>query len=99
MAIGVLLGVIAVILAREMQSLLIGEAAGDTDRAAIEAAIHGVDAVVSLAHLRTQHLGPDDILVGAKVVLRPDFDTAGVTLEFYQAFPGLIIPDPQYAVP
>jgi cation diffusion facilitator family transporter len=78
LTIGLLLAAIAVVLAREMKSLLIGEAANASDREAIITAITGVDAVVSLADLRTQHLGPDDILVGAKVVLRADLSTAGV---------------------
>jgi len=77
-AIGLLLGVIAVVLAREMQSLLIGESADDDDRSAITAAIGAAPGVVSLIHLRTQHLGPDEILVGAQVSFDPTLDSAGV---------------------
>jgi divalent metal cation (Fe/Co/Zn/Cd) transporter len=77
--IGLLLGAIATVLAREMKSLLIGESAGETDRAAIVEAIATTPGVASLVHLRTQHLGPDEILVGARVAFHPDLDAAGVT--------------------
>ena len=68
--IGVLLGVIAVVLATEMKSLLIGESASRADRDAIEAAVNAAPEVRHLIHLRTEHLGPEDLLVGAKI----DFD-------------------------
>ncbi|GHG57494.1 transporter [Flavimobilis marinus] len=67
-AIGVLLVVIAIILAIEIQSLLIGEAALPEHVAAVQQAIVG-DGVASLIHLRTMHLGPDEILVAAKIEL------------------------------
>lgn len=78
LAIGVLLGAIAVVLAKEMHSLLIGESANVTDRTRITEAIENSPAVERLADLRTQHLGPDEILVGARVVFRPGLDTGGV---------------------
>lgn len=65
-AIGLLLVVIAVVLAIEMSSLLIGESATPEQAAAIEAALVG-PGVASVIHLRTLHLGPDDVLVAAKV--------------------------------
>src|SRR5699024_8570273 len=67
-AIGVLLVVIAIILAVEIQSLLIGEAALPEHVDAVRHAIVG-DGVASLIHLRTMHLGPDEILVAAKIEL------------------------------
>ena len=66
-AIGLLLGVIAVILATEMKSLLIGEAASPAQVAAIRRAIESDAQVSRLIHLRTEHLGPDELLVGAKL--------------------------------
>ncbi len=78
LAIGVLLGTIALFLAREMHSLLIGEAADVDDRARITAAIENSPAVERLVSVRTQHLGPDEILVGARVVFRAGLDTAGL---------------------
>ncbi|HEY6533035.1 MAG TPA: cation diffusion facilitator family transporter [Acidimicrobiales bacterium] len=65
--IGVLLGAIAIVLAIEMKSLLIGEAASEADEAAITAAIVGADSVRQLIDLRTEHIGPETILVAAKV--------------------------------
>lgn len=64
--IGLLLVVIAVVLAVEMSSLLIGEAASAEDVAAIQAALVG-GAVASVIHLRTLHLGPEELLVAAKI--------------------------------
>ena len=78
LAIGILLAVIAIVLAREMQSLLIGEAADPDNLSAIETAIGSVTAVDHLIHLRTQHLGPDQILVGAKVSFDQSLNTAAI---------------------
>lgn len=66
-AVGILLIVIAYILAVEMKSLLIGESVTDEDEQKIRAAILDGDEVTTIIHLRTQHLGPDDILLGVKV--------------------------------
>jgi divalent metal cation (Fe/Co/Zn/Cd) transporter len=66
-AIGVLLIIIAIILAIEMKSLLIGEAASKNVRDTIIQSIENSDHVDQLIHIRTQHIGPDEILVGAKV--------------------------------
>jgi cation diffusion facilitator family transporter len=65
--IGVLLIVIAIVLMIEMKGLLIGESAGRADRDAIVAALEGSPSVDRLIHLRTQHIGPDEILVAAKL--------------------------------
>ena len=65
-AIGLLLVTIAVVLAIETRSLLLGESASAADVAAIRAALVG-PGVTSVIHLRTQHLGPDELLVGAKI--------------------------------
>lgn len=70
MAIGALLGAIAVILMVEMHSLLIGEGATTAEVAAIVAAIESTEHVDRLIHLRTEYLGPDELLVAAKIALR-----------------------------
>jgi cation diffusion facilitator family transporter len=70
-AIGLLLIAIAIVLVIEMKGLLIGESATDSDVAAISAAITGTPRVGALIHIRTQHLGPDEILVAAKVEYDP----------------------------
>jgi cation diffusion facilitator family transporter len=69
LSIGVLLVVIAIILAIEMKGLLIGEAASLTDQQRIAAAIEIEPSVTRLIHMRTEHIGPDELLVGAKVEL------------------------------
>jgi divalent metal cation (Fe/Co/Zn/Cd) transporter len=69
--ISALLAVIAVVLAVEMKSLLIGEGASASDMAAISAAIEGAPDVDRLIHLRTEHVGPEQILVAAKVGFVP----------------------------
>jgi cation diffusion facilitator family transporter len=66
-AIGGLLGVVALVLASEMKSLLIGESASDHVQESIAAALEIEPAVMRLIHLRTQHLGPEELLVAAKV--------------------------------
>ncbi len=66
-SIGLLLIVIAFVLVVEMKSLLIGESATPVERAAIVGAIEATEHVDRLIHLRTEHIGPDEILVGAKV--------------------------------
>jgi len=71
-AIGLLLGVIAITLVVEMKSLLIGEAASPATVAGIAQAMESSDQVLRVIHLRTEHLGPEELLVGAKVA----FDTS-----------------------
>jgi cation diffusion facilitator family transporter len=70
-AIGVLLISVAVILVVETKSLLLGESASPVQVAAIAAALLG-PGVERVIHLRTMHLGPDELLVGAKVAMRSD---------------------------
>jgi cation diffusion facilitator family transporter len=66
LSIGVLLVLIAIVLAIEIRSMLIGESATLEDIAAIEKAINdGEDN--ALIHLKTLHVGPDELLVAAKV--------------------------------
>jgi cation diffusion facilitator family transporter len=66
--IGVLLVTVAVVLAVEMNSLLVGEAGTADHVRAIGAALVG-DGVGSVIHLRTMHLGPDELLVAAKIAV------------------------------
>lgn len=70
-AIGILLGVIATALSIEMKSLLIGEGASEADLVAIRDALQSTPGVRRLIHLKTQHLGPEELLVAAKVALDP----------------------------
>ena len=80
-AIGGLLAFIAFVLAVEMKSLLIGEAAAPDVQRQICAALEGTPGVQRLIHLRTEHLGPDDLLVVAKIAVDPQMpsgETAAV---------------------
>jgi len=66
-AIGLLLLVIATVLTVEMRSLLIGEAATSEDIAAIKGAVDSSDGVVRAIDVKTQHIGPEELLVAAKI--------------------------------
>ncbi len=72
LCIGSLLGVIAIVLAIEMKSLLIGESAMPDVLDRIGAAAVATPGVVGVIHMRTQHLGPEEILVGMKLEFDPD---------------------------
>ncbi|GIH63396.1 cation diffusion facilitator family transporter [Microbispora siamensis] len=76
LAIGLLLAVIAVILAAETKSLLIGESATPEVEDKICAALESAPEVSRVIHLRTLHLGPEELLVAAKIAVEHD-DTAG----------------------
>jgi cation diffusion facilitator family transporter len=67
LSIGVLLSVIAIVLATEMKSLLLGETASPEIESRIRATIESDADVQRLIHIRTQHIGPEELLVGAKV--------------------------------
>lgn len=74
-AIAALLGTIAIVLAIEMKGLLIGEAAQpDVIRRAWAAAAEDPD-VRHVIHMRTLHLGPEDLLVAAKIDIDPRLNT------------------------
>ena len=77
-AIGLLLVVIAIILAIEMKGLLIGESASDENLDTINASLSGSDNVLGIIHLRTMHLGPDQLLVAAKVEFEHELDLKGL---------------------
>jgi cation diffusion facilitator family transporter len=79
LAIGVLLVTIAIVLAIEMASLLVGESAAPevVERIrSILAAHPGVDRVIAL---RTQHVGPDDVMVNAKLEFEAAMTAPGVS--------------------
>ena len=70
LAIGALLLVIAVFLALEMSSMLVGESAVPEQTTAILAALEAEPLVARVIHLRTLHTGPDEILVAAKIAVQ-----------------------------
>jgi cation diffusion facilitator family transporter len=71
LGIGALLVCIAVVLAIETKSLVIGEAARPEQVAAIRAALDAAPGLERVIHLRTMHLGPDELLVAAKIATAP----------------------------
>jgi cation diffusion facilitator family transporter len=70
-AIGLLLVAIAIVLAIETKSLLLGESATPEDVAKIEQAITAGPEVSRIIHMKTLHLGPEEVLVAAKVAVEP----------------------------
>lgn len=78
LAIGALLIVVAIVLGIETKSLLVGEGASDSDLAAIEAAILAGDDVERIIHMKTLYLGPDELLVGAKLAVHGEARLADV---------------------
>jgi len=70
-AIGLLLVAVAIVLAIETKSLLLGESATIEDTEVIEQAILEGDSVLDIISLRTLHLGPEEILVACKISVRP----------------------------
>jgi len=67
LAIGALLIVVAIVLGIETQSLLVGEGANRGDADKIRDAINAQPEVEALIHMKTLYLGPDELLVAAKV--------------------------------
>ena len=70
MAIGTLLIIIAIILIREMSAMLVGEGALPEEYDAVKAALESAPLVERVINLRTLHVGPDALLVGAKIAIR-----------------------------
>jgi divalent metal cation (Fe/Co/Zn/Cd) transporter len=65
---------VALVLAVEMKSLLIGEGAAPRTVSAIETALVDGASVTRVIHLRTSHLGPEELLVAAKIAVDPALD-------------------------
>jgi cation diffusion facilitator family transporter len=66
--IGALLACVAIVLAMKTKSLLLGESASREHEAAIRKALEG-DGIESVIHLRTMHLGPETLLIAAKIAV------------------------------
>jgi cation diffusion facilitator family transporter len=69
LAIGMLLLIIAIFLAFEMSANLVGESALPEEVAAIRLALESTEGVERVIHLRTLHVGPDELLVAAKIAI------------------------------
>ena len=79
LAIGLLLGVAAAILAIETKSLLIGESASTDVQRRIVAALEDGPEIAQVIHMRTVHIGPDSVLVAAKVAVRESDSAAQIS--------------------
>ena len=82
--IGLLLVAVAIVLGIETKSLLIGESASSATEQRIADALEGIDGIERLIHLKTMHLGPDELLVAAKIGV-PAADTAAAIAEAIDA--------------
>jgi cation diffusion facilitator family transporter len=82
--IGVLLVVVALVLGVEMNSLIIGESANRDAVERIRAALVG-GAVEGVIHMRTMHLGPEELLVAAKIAVRGSESAAEVAAAIDEA--------------
>ena len=69
--IGALLIAVAITLAIETRSLLLGESATDEAVSKITDALAAAPGVGRVIHLKTLHLGPEEILVAAKIAVEP----------------------------
>lgn len=76
--IGLLLVAVAVTLAIETKSLLLGESAGPQVVRSIEQALAGTEGVERVIHMKTMHMGPEEILVAAKIAVQPTERAADV---------------------
>ena len=76
-AIGLLLVIVAIILALETKSLLVGVSATDEHVRAIEDALVGEE-VDHIIHMKTLHLGPEELMVAAKIAVRHDETAAEI---------------------
>lgn len=78
LTIGALLFGIAIVLMIEMKSLLIGEAADEFHRLAITAALVEAPEIERVIHSRTMHLGPEEILLAAKLQFAKDLSVTAI---------------------
>ncbi|HEX3712417.1 MAG TPA: cation diffusion facilitator family transporter [Trebonia sp.] len=77
--IGLLLACAAFIVGYETKSLLIGESASEETTAQIVAALEGGPEKFRLIHLRTSHIGPDNLLVAGKIGVAAELTAADLT--------------------
>lgn len=85
MGIGTLLIVIAIFLAIEMTAMLVGESALPEEVAAIRKALEDSSGVERVIHLRTMHVGPDELLVAAKIAIHESDTGAQITRAINEA--------------
>jgi cation diffusion facilitator family transporter len=84
-AIGLLLMTIGLLVNRETQSLLIGESAAPEVVDAIRQAIASTDGVKAVVDLRTIHVGPDDLVIAAAIMVEPSLRAIEITRAIVEA--------------
>ena len=72
--VGLALGVVGWMLARDSKRLLIGVGVTAADDEKMRAIVRGHEAVLELVHLRTMHLGPEEVMAAIKIRFRADLD-------------------------
>ncbi|WP_026415691.1 cation diffusion facilitator family transporter [Actinomadura oligospora] len=77
-AIGLLLAAVATILAIETKSLLIGEGADPDTQVKIIETLESVPEVDRVIHIRTEYVGPEELLIAAKIAVHHDETAAEV---------------------
>src|SRR5690606_3711432 len=83
--IGVLLGIIAIILVIEMKSLLVGEGSPAEELDTIVRELEADEQVERVIHIKTQYIGPEELLVAAKLALKPRLQLPEVARAIDQA--------------
>jgi len=78
--VGLALGGVAFVLARDTQSLLIGQSVNEADEAKIRAIVTAHKDVVELVHLRTMHMAPSEAIAAIKVRFIGNLDTRTLEL-------------------
>ena len=96
--IGILLVVVAIVLAIETKSLLLGEAATPDAQQRIEAALDATPGVERIIHMKTLHLGPEELLVGAKIAVSASDTAAQVAATIDAAEEAVRAAEPQATV-
>ena len=92
--IGLLLVAVAVTLAIETKSLLLGEAASPQAVGRIRLALSGTPGVERIIHMKTLHMGPEEVLVAAKIAIHPAESAAEVAAIIDQAEVGIRAVEP-----
>jgi cation diffusion facilitator family transporter len=78
--VGLALGAVAFVLARDTKSLLIGQSVNQADEARIRAIVCANRDVVELVHLRTMHMAPEEVIAAIKVRFLGNLDTRTLEL-------------------
>jgi cation diffusion facilitator family transporter len=87
LAIGVLLILVAIILGIETSSLLVGEGATEKDNSKIADAIRKTKGIQDIIHMKTLYLGPDELMVGAKIAVKATATAADISTAIRKAVP------------